>query len=157
MILAAALVLVASSAQAGAFAAAAGGTKDWIRTSSDGEWEELTTPLAGVGWDVPMGASGDRGMYVGYRASEGTDALISEYSVGVWRVWTYLETFLDTNLETWTGELTGSNEFLGGLRAGLRFDVEGAPLEVSGAWSKGADGIGHRSITFGLRLSTDSQ
>ena len=155
----AALFAFTSVAHAGSISAPAGGAKDWIWLSADSDAIELVTPLTGVAYNVVMDEEGYYGFTVALRASQGAGdgSMITEWSLGYWRVMSAMEWFIDGKFENWGKELTGEQEFLGGARSGIRFDVGGLPFEFSGHYAGGADGIKHSGAYFGLYIERETK
>jgi len=149
--IAALLLTVPAHAQ---IAVSGGSTKDFIKVG--GAWEEVATPMAGVSYDIGFAADGAEsynGVTLSMRGSDGED-FIQEYGVDYWSVGV-VEWFIGAVGETWSPGLTGSREFLGGGRVGIRGSaVGGAPIELSASYVVGGDGKRHVGIFFGLRVST---
>lgn len=147
----AASLLIAGSASA-QVAGTVGPAQDWIKVNSDAKYEDFTTPLAGIAYDIVFANEGS-GMTLGGRWTDGEE-ILQEYSLGYWQLVAgdTVEWFSDAIFETWGPEITGDREFLGGVRAGLRFPLaDSMPVEFSGRYSAGADGQAHIGVFFGLR------
>jgi hypothetical protein len=144
------LLAPVASAQLGA---AAGAERKWIRVEEGADYEEFKSPLVGITYDVPMDEEGYWGLSFGYRGAQ-DGILISQYLMEAWSVGSVLEWFGGGQLETWTRTGAGT-EFLGGIRAGVRFaplETENTTFEVSGNWSGGENGIRTAGVMFGLRI-----
>lgn len=149
-------VLVLFTAPAFAQIAASGGvTRDWIRSGDGADYQELATPMAGVAYDMALNDAGTQGITISLRGSDGED-LIQEYGLDYWTVGR-IEAFVGATVETWSADYTGSTEFLGGVRGGIRGDtVGGAPVELSGSYAMGSDGKRHVGLFLGLRIVAPS-
>jgi hypothetical protein len=132
----------------------AGVGRDWVKLDSADDYTELASPLAGASYDVPMDDNETRGLTVGYKASQDI-ALISQYIMEGWWV-SYggrVEWFGGAQFETWNrSDVLPGTTFLGGGRAGLRFEVQGLPFEVSGNYSAGEGGARRAGMFFGARV-----
>jgi hypothetical protein len=145
-----AVLLMVVPVQAASIGAQSGAARDWVRTTTDGDWEELGTFQAGLSIDTVLDEEGFRGLTFGIRMTDDTN--IQQYLVEYWTVTDALEWFVGVNGDVWEQEITGSTEFLGGGRAGVRLDAAGIPFEASGHYSGGSDGKGHVGIFLGLRF-----
>jgi len=143
-------VWLATPAAAAQFGIAAGGARDFLKI--DDEWIELTSPLAGVAYDVVFDDAGTRGVSFGARYSQ-DGGLISEYAIDYWRVGSTLEMFARAKADLLDKEFLGEYKLLGGVGCGFRFDVQNLPFEVSAHYARGADGIEHAGGFFGLRAT----
>jgi len=116
---------------------------------------ELTSPLAGIGYDVVMSDSGDVGMSFGLRAAGVNGGTITQWSIEYWSVEKWLEWFAGAQFEVFDKDVGIDDEpkFLGGARGGVRFDAMGAPLEVSGSYSYGTNGAAHGGVFLGVRIA----
>ena len=142
------------------FGVQAGVARDWVRLAEGDALVELLAPLAGATYDVPLADDGTGGLSVGYKGaqssqSDGLGLLVSQYLIEYWSV-EYagrLEWFAGGQFETWNRSVAlEGTEFLGGARAGLRFEVQDLPFEVSYNYSGGSGGAERHGMFFGARL-----
>lgn len=148
-----AFVFVASCAHAGELAVQAGGARTWVSVKG-ADWEELQSPLVGVAYDVALSPEGDYGLSFALRTTD-DNLTISQYGIEYWRLVNdgIIEVFGGGQLETWSAAKTGTTEFLGGLRGGVRFGVADVPFECSGYYSVGDSSNKDAGIFFGLRAT----
>ena len=152
VVAAAMLALVVATAADAQVVGTVGPSQDWIRLADGAGFQDLTTPLAGVGYDIVF-ADSSTGMTISGKWTDG-DETLQEYALGYWSLagGGVVEWFGDAIFETWGPELTGGREFLGGIRGGIRFPViDSVPVELSGRYSMGGDGKAHAGVFLGLR------
>ena len=131
----------------------AGGARDWLKLGDGMDWEEVGALGGGLSYDIVLDEEGYQGLSIGTRFSDDTN--IQQYLLEYWTV-AAVEWFIGANMDVWDKELVGETKFLGGGRAGLRFDdVAGLPLELSGHYSAGDGGTGHAGIFLGLRITQE--
>lgn len=146
-----ALVAVPASAQLGVQAGAA---RDWVKLGDGQGFKELASPLAGASYDLVLGEEGDYGLTIGYKGAQ-DGVLISQYLVEYWGLsfQNVLEWFGGGQFETWTRTPPEiGTQFLGGARAGIRFELADVPFEVSGNYSRGTEGRERWGMFFGARV-----
>jgi hypothetical protein len=150
-----AVSFVATAASANQIGVQAGASSEWIITEKDGDWEHLSSPMAGVSYDLVLDERGYYGLSFAFRAAKDLD-LISQWGVEYWEVTGPLEYFVGGTFENWAEGVAGTTKFLGGGRAGARFEIEGLPFEASFSYSLGTESAQHIGVFFGFRTATSN-
>jgi len=152
------LMALPAYAQVGA---PAGGSYNWVKLGKDQKAIELGTPMTGVSYHVPF-ENGTEGVSFNHRISVALDdgtgnGVINKFTMDYWKIRGPLEWFVGGGLETWGEAITGDTEFLIAGDAGFRFSAAGLPLQVSGNYAKGGDGIQDVGVFFGLHVESQPE